>query len=468
MAAVEYSNKKKLPTKWIPPKKPAYRESLLEDDDIKQAILSHSRQPYLDRTEKDRLKNTYKKQLCLEMLFEGYQKSFRELNHVLKLQIDDRYRLGTDHPIWEKPLLDQESEKLSYLCAKFNQGEDAERNQDYKTVYKSYLDLANYFLLTDDIWLSDYFFEKCLSTAQDRLSESDPELLADAHCNLGLAYERLNSYQKAVSQFQSYFDLTQGKDWKVKHHFSEFSKPDRDRILAIKRSNVEEGVQHFLDDRMFKDACIHLGRLYKIISDRFATDHEEKIEYLSKAYDVCKSSSIKTLEGQASLVLGNAYSECSRLEIAIPFYNNYYEISKKEKDLENFGIASEALAKCNEKLGHVNKSIDYLQKYLNEVSNNEADKQYARACNCLANIYNSLGKYETATNYSKKAFDISRQINQREATEYNRVLYGISKGHKMLKHFNDNVELNTRKTINNLLKWKYGSTDNCEKTLMDK
>ena len=63
------------------------------------------------------------------MLFEGYQKSFRELNHVLKLQIDDRYRLGTDHPIWEKPLLDQESEKLSYLCAKFNQGEDAERNR---------------------------------------------------------------------------------------------------------------------------------------------------------------------------------------------------------------------------------------------------------------------------------------------------------------------------------------------------
>ena len=52
--------------------------------------------------------------------------------------------------------------------------------------------MANYFLLTDDIWLSDYFFEKCLSTAQDRLSESDPELLADAHCNLGLAYERLS------------------------------------------------------------------------------------------------------------------------------------------------------------------------------------------------------------------------------------------------------------------------------------
>lgn len=100
---------------------------------------------------------------------------------------------------------------------------------------------------------------------------------------------------------------------------------------------------------MFKDGCIHLGRVYKIISEKFASDQNEKIEYLSKAYDVCKASAIKALEGQASLILGNAYSEAGKLEVAIPFYNNYYEISKKEKDLDNFGIASEALAKCNEK-----------------------------------------------------------------------------------------------------------------------
>jgi hypothetical protein len=40
-------------------------------------------------------------------------------------------------------------------------------------------------------------------------------------------------------------------------------------------------------------------------------------------------------------------------------------------------------------MGQVEKSIEYLEKYLKEVSNKEADEQYSKTCNCLANIYNS-------------------------------------------------------------------------------
>lgn len=72
--------------------------------------------------------------MCIEMLFDGYQKSFRELDRVLKLQMTDRYRLGSEHPVWEKPLLDQEPDKLSYLCAKLNLGEEAERARNFKKI----------------------------------------------------------------------------------------------------------------------------------------------------------------------------------------------------------------------------------------------------------------------------------------------------------------------------------------------
>jgi hypothetical protein len=41
-------------------------------------------------------------------------------------------------------------------------------------------------------------------------------------------------------------------------------------------------------------------------------------------------------------------------------------------------------------MGKVNKSIEYLEKYLKEVSNKEVDYQYSRACSCLAGIYNSM------------------------------------------------------------------------------
>ena len=65
------------------------------------------------------------------------------------------------------------------------------------------------------------------------------------------------------------------------------------------------------------------------------------------------------------------------------------------------------------------------------------------------------GKYEVAADYSKKAFDISRQMNHRDVIEYNRVLVGISKAQNNLVHFNKNIEKGTRSTINNLLRWKY-------------
>jgi hypothetical protein len=41
-------------------------------------------------------------------------------------------------------------------------------------------------------------------------------------------------------------------------------------------------------------------------------------------------------------------------------------------------------------MGKVEKSIDYLKKYLQEVQDKTADRQYSRACTCLANIYNKL------------------------------------------------------------------------------
>ncbi len=56
-------------------------------------------------------------------------------------------------------------------------------------MYHSYLELASYFLKSDDRWLSDSFYEKSLSVAQT-YPQLDPQLAAEAYLNVGLAYER--------------------------------------------------------------------------------------------------------------------------------------------------------------------------------------------------------------------------------------------------------------------------------------
>jgi hypothetical protein len=122
------------------------------------------------------------------MLHQGFHKSYREIEMILKLQIDDRYRLGSEHPIWDRPLLDQEYKKIEYLSMNLNSAETAEYDNNYEEILSIYHNLANYFLLRDDTWLSDYFFEKCFKIASDNLN--DDEKLAEASCNLALAYER--------------------------------------------------------------------------------------------------------------------------------------------------------------------------------------------------------------------------------------------------------------------------------------
>ena len=65
------------------------------------------------------------------MLRQGYHHSFRELCAILAWQKEDRERLGTEHPLHRRPLLDAEPDKLRFLCQCLNKAEEAERRCKY-------------------------------------------------------------------------------------------------------------------------------------------------------------------------------------------------------------------------------------------------------------------------------------------------------------------------------------------------
>lgn len=60
--------------------------------------------------------------------------------------------------------------------------------EEYESVYQCYHELAKYFqtTCTEDKWISDHFFELALEVT-GRLKESESRLMAEAHCNMGLA-----------------------------------------------------------------------------------------------------------------------------------------------------------------------------------------------------------------------------------------------------------------------------------------
>ena len=93
-----------------------------------------------------------------------------------------------------------------------------------------------------------------------------------------------------MNHFQEYYELTKGTDWTKKNDFEDLVNSEVQVLEKIKRLNVEDYLKKIEDQRMFIDACIHLQRIQRIIANKFSKDPEEKILYLSKAYQVCKSS----------------------------------------------------------------------------------------------------------------------------------------------------------------------------------
>ncbi len=75
----------------------------------------------------NRFRSSLQRQLSIDMLRHGYHNSFRELCAILAWQKEDRERLGAEHPLHRRPLLDAEPEKLRFLCQYLNKAEEAER-----------------------------------------------------------------------------------------------------------------------------------------------------------------------------------------------------------------------------------------------------------------------------------------------------------------------------------------------------
>ena len=74
-----------------------------------------------------RYRNSYKHNLSLDMLQEGFHKSFAELFALIKQQHDDREQAGPESALWNASLLEDEPEKLDALQVHLTQAEAALR-----------------------------------------------------------------------------------------------------------------------------------------------------------------------------------------------------------------------------------------------------------------------------------------------------------------------------------------------------
>ncbi len=383
-------------------------------------------------------RNSYKHNLCLDMLRGGFHKSFAELFALMREQNAKRQEAGPESVLWNQVLLEDEPEKLTVLDTYLTRAESASRTANYEEVYQCQFNLARYFQNAGDKWLADHFFARCLATTES-VSGDDGRMRAEAHCNVGLAVEEHGDFFSAADNFELFYNLCQDKsEW-----------------------TFSEG------EPMHYEASINLARIYTTIADHMESEGsvDTALEFLAKAYEMSQGGGDRMLEGEASYRLGVAYDKNGDPETGLVYLTKYLDICRGRDDSIGMGKCCQAMAKAFERQNKIEDSIRYLEMFVEVSEKSKDEKATSRACSNLGAMYNSLGRYEQAVEYFNKAYNISRALNDTEAISSSRVLFGVAAAHKMLENVSNHINKCIHPSVERLIEWKDNRGDDFDKPL---
>ncbi|XP_062991156.1 tetratricopeptide repeat protein 29 [Elgaria multicarinata webbii] len=387
----------------------------------------------LSKQEAAAYRNSYKKNVCIDMLRQGYHKAFAELFSLIEKWNALREASGPGSAIWIQKSLEEQPDKLDQLHYFLTRAEAAQRSEHYEEMYSNQLNLAHCFNKPEDKWLRNYFYEQCYKTAQ-LIKIDGGKKEAEAHSNMGLVYEEQGQLLKAVEHYEAFYQLTVGRIWK--------------------------------DDtgRTFNSlACEHLWRIYTLLADKMLgnKEHQQAIRTLIKALEMAKEADNKKMEGESAYCLGLAYNSAGEEKTAISKLNAYLEISKILGDYVGLGRAYQAIAQILVSQGEVAEAIEYLEKFMTIAKRVQLSQSLVDACTFLGNIYNERGNYCKASEYFNQAFEAANALSDLALVNETKVYCGIGKAHNMMLKVNSHTEAADHVNIKYLLAWKENRSDMC-------
>nr|XP_060632184.1 tetratricopeptide repeat protein 29 [Anolis sagrei ordinatus] len=387
----------------------------------------------LSKQEAAAYRNSYMKNTCIDMLRQGYHKSFAELFTLIENWNALREASGPGSAIWLEKSLGEQPDKLDQLHFFLTRAEAAQRSEYYEEMYSNQLSLAHCFNKPEDRWLRNYFYEQCYKTAQ-LIKIDGGKKEAEAHSNMGLLYEEQGQFLKAIEHYEAFHQLTVGRMWK--------------------------------DDtgRTFNSlACEHLWRIYTLLADKMLgnKEHQQAIKILIKALEMAKEVGSKKMEGEAAYCLALVYHSAGEESMAILHLNTYLEISRVLGDYIGIGRAYQALAEVLVSLGEVSTAITYLEKFMNIAKRLPLSQSLVDACTFLGSIYNARGNYCKACEYFDQAFAGANALNNFALLNETKVYCGIGRAHNLMLKVNSRTEAADHVNIKYLLAWKENRSDMC-------
>ncbi|XP_030609689.1 tetratricopeptide repeat protein 29 [Archocentrus centrarchus] len=364
-------------------------------------------------------RNSPKQSICVQLLQEGFHRSFSELFSLLS---SDQ---GTAEPgsvRLQAPLVEQ-TQKMETISLHLSRAEEAERTGVWSTVCEQRLLLGRYFSAPEDLWLRFYFYHSCADREKGGISRAATE----ARACLAELYLGQGDLEKAKQQGERCLQQAEDGGWL-----------DSDGGSLKLR------------------ACRDLWRIYRELAEAplAARDYEKTLTLLHKGYSRATESEDKALEGEAAFQVGLAYQGAEEHGSAQKFFNTSMEIFKSLNDTDRLVKAYNAFATSLKSEGNVNEAVECLEKLAAVSRSSGLQHRLVDIFLCLGNIHHSKSQYTRAAEYYQQGYEVACSTEDVAQLQRAQVLVASARAYATIGKYSADLKSSSPAALHRLLAWR--------------
>lgn len=208
-------------------------------------------------------------------------------------------------------------------------GENFQREGDFKNCFKTYENVARQFEAYVDYETASYFHKRCLDISNEfKYLEGQ----AQAFKGLGICEEKV------------------------------YNKFEAKENLETALEKAVEGKIHKIELEVQKD----LVRVYQLIAQDFQSEGnaEDALAYFNKCLEMTQKVKDTDKEAECYQNIANIYEDLGQMNEAISYLEKFLDISVQSNNNEKLQGAYKRLSEVESKNGNTSKAIEYLGKVL--------------------------------------------------------------------------------------------------------
>uniref|UniRef100_UPI0037E85A2D tetratricopeptide repeat protein 29 n=1 Tax=Semicossyphus pulcher TaxID=241346 RepID=UPI0037E85A2D len=392
------------------------------------------------KAEVSRFRNSLKQNTCVEMLQEGYHRSFSELFSLLSCDRKQRETAEPGSALSLQTPLEEQRDKVETLRRHLSWAEQAERTGSWTVVCDQRLFLGRYFSAPEDLWISLHFYHSCADREHGGLLKPASE----ARACMAELYLQQGKLQQAKQQAELCMLQAENRVW-----LDSDGHPLKLRVRKTLWRICSRMADLLLDAEDYKEALSLLRRGHSM-----ATEGRWTQSVCSLSMCVFISDEDKQMEAEAVYQLGLTYQRAGDHDNAKQFFNTCMQICSTRVDAHGLGKSYKAMARSLESVDNILEAVQCLEKLADISRSNGLQHNLADAYMCLGNIYYKRNQYMRASEYFLQGYEIACKLGDVAQLEKAQVMVASARAHCMIGKYSADVQSATPTALQQLLAWK--------------